>query len=137
MADTAAGGAAPQCLSALQRANEVRFARAKLKRQVRAGSLSAAETVLACPWQARTMPLSELLVSQRGWGRIRCRRLLLSVQVPENKAVGSLTERQRLALAAALNRGRGAPRPQRGGPGEQVRRAMPLPEGTGEASSPD
>ena len=104
MADTAGVGAAPQCLSALERANHVRFARAKLKRQVRAGASSVAETVLACPWQARTMALSELLVSQRGWGRIRCRRLLLSVQVPENKQIGSLTERQRLALAAALAR---------------------------------
>ena len=116
MADTAAVGAAPQRLRALERANHVRFARAKLKRQVRAGAMSAAETVLACPWQVRTMPLAELLLSQRGWGRIRCRRLLLSVQVPENKEVGSLTERQRLALAAALTRGGGAPGPQRDGP---------------------
>lgn len=105
MADTAAIGGAPQCLRALEQANHVRFARAKLKRQVRAGGLSAAETILACPWQARTMPLTELLLSQRGWGRIRSRRLLLSVQVPENKPVGTLTERQRLAIAAALSRG--------------------------------
>ena len=116
MADTAAVGAAPERLRALERANHVRSARAKLKRQVRAGAMSAAETVLACPWQARTMPLADLLLSQRGWGRIRCRRLLLSVQVPENKEVGSLTERQRLAVATALTRGGGAPRPQRDGP---------------------
>jgi hypothetical protein len=108
MADTAAMSGAPQCLRALEHANHVRFARAKLKRQVRAGRLSAADTILACPWQARTMALSELLVSQRGWGRSRCRRLLVSLRLPENKQVGTLTARQRVAIAAALSRGRGA-----------------------------
>jgi hypothetical protein len=103
---------AAQCLRALEHANHVRFARARLKREVKAGGLSAADTVLACPWQARTMALSELLVSQRGWGRIRCRRLLLSLRVPENKQVGTLTERQRLAIAAALSRAGGTPRAQ-------------------------
>jgi hypothetical protein len=101
VADTAA---APQCLRALERANHVRFARAELKRGVRGGRLSAAEVILSCPWQVRTMSLGELLQSQRSWGRIRVRRLLLSHQVVESKQVGSLTERQRLALAAALSR---------------------------------
>jgi hypothetical protein len=104
MAETAAVAGAPQCLRALEHANHVRLERAELKRRVRAGRSSAAETILACPRQVRTMPISELLVSQRGWGRIRCRRLLLGLQVPENKEVGTLTERQRLALAAALSR---------------------------------
>jgi hypothetical protein len=41
-------------------------------------------------------------MSQMRWGRARCRRLLVSLGVPENKQVGTLTERQRLALAAVL-----------------------------------
>jgi hypothetical protein len=41
-------------------------------------------------------------MSQKRWGRTRCRRLLVSLSVPENKQVGTLTERQRLALAAVL-----------------------------------
>jgi hypothetical protein len=106
MADTAVAAVAPQCLRALEQANHVRFARAELKSRVRAGHMSAADTILSCPWQARTMPLSELLVSQRGWGRIRCRRLLIGLKVPENKHVGTLTQRQRVAIAAALGRGR-------------------------------
>jgi hypothetical protein len=48
------------------------------------------------------MELSELLMSQRRWGRERCRRLLLSLGIPENKQVGTLTDRQRAALAAML-----------------------------------
>ena len=116
MADTATAAAAPQCLRALEHANHVRLARAELKRRVRAGRLSAAEVILTCPWQARTMSLDELLASQRSWGRIRVRRLLLSLPVAESKQVGSLTERQRLALAAGLSRGRSEPRRQHGGP---------------------
>jgi len=110
MAETATpAAAAPQRLRALERANHVRFARAELKRRVRAGRLSAAEVILTCPWQARTMSLNELLVSQRSWGQNRVRRLLLSLPVAENKQIGTLTERQRLAIAAGLSQGRGAP----------------------------
>ena len=48
------------------------------------------------------MTLSDLLMSQRRWGRARCRRLLLSLGLPENKQLGTLTPRQRQALAAVL-----------------------------------
>jgi len=34
--------------------------------------------------------------------RERCRRLLLALGIPENKQIGTLTERQRAALAAML-----------------------------------
>jgi hypothetical protein len=49
------------------------------------------------------MSISDLLMSQKRWGRARCRRLLVSLGVPENKQIGTLTERQRLALAAVLS----------------------------------
>jgi hypothetical protein len=91
-----------QHLQALEYANRVRLARARMKRRVAAGELSAAEVVLSCPWQAHSMSISDLLMSQKRWGRARCRRLLVSLGVPENKQVGTLTERQRLALAAVL-----------------------------------
>jgi hypothetical protein len=42
-------------------------------------------------------------MSQKRWGRERCRRLLLALSIPENKQVGTLTERQRVALAAMLS----------------------------------
>ncbi|MBA2630496.1 MAG: hypothetical protein H0U84_05685, partial [Thermoleophilaceae bacterium] len=91
-----------QHLRALEYANRVRLARARLKRKVAAGEVSAAEVILECPWQAQSMSISDLLMSQKRWGRARCRRLLVSLGVPENKQVGTLTERQRLALAAVL-----------------------------------
>ena len=70
--------------------------------------MTAAEVVLTSAWQTRTMSVGELLMSQRGWGQVRARRLLLSLAVPENKQIGTLTERQRLAIAAILTAGRAA-----------------------------
>jgi hypothetical protein len=93
---------APQHLQALERANEVRLARAGLKRSVAAGSRSAAEIVLACPPEAAGMAISDLLMSQRRWGRTRCRKFLASIPLSENKTIGSMTDRQRNACAAAL-----------------------------------
>jgi hypothetical protein len=104
MARSATVAEAPQNLCALERANKVRQARAQLKRRVGAGELTAAEVILSCPWQVRTMSVGELLVSQRSWGRVRSGRLLQSLRVPDSKQVGRLTERQRRALASLLTR---------------------------------
>jgi hypothetical protein len=71
----------PQHLQALSRANEVRLARADLKRRVATGEISAGDVILESPWEARSMSVSE------------------------TKTIGSLTERQRLALAALLGVG--------------------------------
>ena len=91
-----------QHLRALEYANRVRLARAQLKHQIADGELTAAEVVLACPWQAHSMSVSDVLMSQKRWGRTRCRRLLMSLGIPENKQVGTLTERQRIALSDEL-----------------------------------
>ena len=113
MGDHATVNAGPQHLKALERANRVRLARARLKRQVASGERSAAEVIMASPWEADSMDISELLMSQRRWGRTRCRRVLLSLGLPENKQIGTMTERQRTALAVALAAKMGAPRPER------------------------
>ena len=97
----------PQQLRALGKANRVRLARAELKRKVAAGEISAAEVVLDCPWEAASMELGDLLRSQRRWGDARCRRLLVSVGLPEHKQIGTLTDRQRKVLATVLGGGTG------------------------------
>ena len=95
---------APQHLQALEYANRVRLARAALKREVAADQKTAAEVVRECPWQAESMSVSDLLMSQKRWGRSRSRRVLLSIGVSENKPLGALTDRQRAALSAVLER---------------------------------
>jgi len=89
-------------MRALARANSVRQARAELKRQVAAGEVAVADVVLACPWEARSMKVCDILTSQHRWGLMRCRALLAAIPIPETKTIGSLTERQRHALAALL-----------------------------------
>ena len=95
--------ASPQHMQALELANRVRLARATLKRRVSAGDLTATEVVVACPWEAESMPIMDLLMSQRRWGRTRCRKFLTSIRMSETKTVGSLTERQRRTLASLLS----------------------------------
>ena len=94
---------APQHMRALAQANRVRLARAELKRQVADGETSVAEIVTECPWEADSMAISDLLLSQHRWGHTRCRRFLAAIPLTETKTVGALTERQRRALAARLN----------------------------------
>ncbi|MBA2505885.1 MAG: hypothetical protein H0V29_08060 [Thermoleophilaceae bacterium] len=67
------------------------------------------------------MSILELLMSQRRWGRTRSRRILLGLGIPENKRIGTLTDRQRAALAAVLE-------PQHSTPMQ----SMPAPRVSGE-----
>jgi hypothetical protein len=97
-------------MTALAHANRVRLARAELKRKVASGGTDASEVVRACPWEAETMSVGELLRSQRRWGRTRSRKFLGLLALNENRQLGRLTERQRIALAAELERKRASQR---------------------------
>jgi hypothetical protein len=100
--DATATAPAAQHMRALAQANRVRLARAELKRQVAEGETSVADVVLSCPWEAESMTISDLLMSQHRWGRTRCRRFLASIPMSETKTVGTMTQRQRRALAGML-----------------------------------
>ena len=93
----------PQHLQALQRANRVRLARAELKRRIAEGEVTAADVILTSPWEASSMAIGDVLMSQRRWGGTRCRKFLAMFRISETKTVGSLTERQRHALAGQLD----------------------------------
>jgi hypothetical protein len=92
-----------QHMRALERANEVRLARAELKRRVAFGKIDVAEVILKCPWEADSMAVADLLVSQRRWGQTRCHKFLAQLPMSGQKTVGSMTDRQRRALAAMLS----------------------------------
>jgi hypothetical protein len=89
-------------MRALERANKVRLARAELKRRVSMDEADAAEVILACPWEANSMAVADLLMSQRRWGQTRCRKFLARIPMSEKKTIGSMTDRQRRTLAAML-----------------------------------
>jgi hypothetical protein len=92
----------PQRLRALERANEIRLARAVIKRRIALGEVSAAEVILQCPEAADSWTVSELLMSQRRWGSTRCRKFLSHNRIVETKPIGKLTDRQRQLLASSL-----------------------------------
>ena len=94
--------AAPQHMRALMQANRVRLARAELKRQIAEGACTVADVVAECPWEAESMTIADLLMSQHRWGRTRCRRFLATVPMAETKTIGSMTDRQRQTLIARL-----------------------------------
>jgi hypothetical protein len=99
---TATIAPAPQHMQALQRANEVRLARAELKRSVADGRTTVGAVILGCPWEAASMTIAELLLSQRRWGATRCSKFLVEIGLTETKTVGSMTDRQRRALATMI-----------------------------------
>jgi hypothetical protein len=92
----------PQYMRALERANQVRLARASLKRRIALGEIDVAAVILECPWEAESMAVADLLMSQRRWGQTRCRKFLGQLAMSEKKTVGSMTDRQRRTLAAML-----------------------------------
>jgi hypothetical protein len=92
----------PQHMRALERANKVRLARAELKRKVSMDEIDVAEVILECPWEAHSMAVADLLMSQRRWGQTRCRKFLSQIPMSEKKTIGSMTDRQRHTLATTL-----------------------------------
>jgi hypothetical protein len=92
----------PQYKIALQRANEVRTARAQLKRDVRDGAELAATVIADPPEFALTMTVAELLAAQRQWGVNRARKHCRRVAVAEGKPLGELTARQRAVITFGL-----------------------------------
>jgi hypothetical protein len=114
MGNTAMVGAEQQHLRALEHANKVRLARARLKREIASGEVSVAKVIVTCPWYAHSMEISDLLMSQKRWGRARCKRLLVAIGIRENKPLVNLTERQRIALVGMLSAKMGAAAPAQG-----------------------
>ena len=125
MGDNATVDAAPQHLRALEQANRVRLARTELKRRVSVQQASVVDVIVECPWEAESMEISDLLMSQRRWGRARCRRLLVALGIPENKQIGTFTERQRTALVAGLS-AREASRIELGAPAFEAERQFEM-----------
>ena len=101
--DPTPSSSGPQRARGLERANQVRRARALVKRRIASGHLTAAEVVLSHRWEIASMPIAEVLLSQRQWGRKRCDAFLLAVTIGDDKSIGSMTTRQRIAVAAMLS----------------------------------
>lgn len=78
----------------LRLANEVRFGRAQIKRDVRAGRRRLDRSLLEEPY-LRTMKLYDLLRELPKVGRVKANRLLYLCRISTGKTIGGLSERQR------------------------------------------
>lgn len=87
---------------ALVRANTVRLARAKAKRAVASGTLSAEDVVASPAPHLRGMAVRDLLLSVRGVGPARADGMLRAAGVGQARDLGGLTGRQRVVLRRAL-----------------------------------
>jgi hypothetical protein len=89
-------------MRALDRANQVRLARAALKKRIADGTVTVGEVLEAAPAEAMSMTVADLLMSQHRWGHTRCRRFLNAIPMSETKTLATLTDRQRDQLVARL-----------------------------------
>lgn len=95
-----------QRMSALARAQEVRVARARVKRDVGAARMTL-EQAMREPC-CQTMRFVDLLLCQPRWGRVRTAKALRSLKVSngitDGRTIGKLTARQREMLVEASAR---------------------------------
>jgi len=91
-------------MDALQRANEIRSARAQLKRELKAGRVHIHGVLLDPPEYLQNAKVSELLLSVPKYGRVKVNRLLTQCRISPSKTLGGLSERQRHELVGNLRR---------------------------------
>ena len=92
-----------QWLRALGRANEVRRRRARLKRELAAGTLRIVDVLANPPVYAETATVRQLLLALPQFGPVKARRLLAHCQIADGKTVAGLSDRQRAALIEQLS----------------------------------
>ena len=93
-----------QRLRALEKANDVRRARAELKRELAAGRIKLAQVLSDPPPSVRTARLRELLLAVPKFGPARVQRALAHCRIADAKTVAGLSDRQRSELIELLRR---------------------------------
>lgn len=89
-----------QRMDALKRANEIRFARAQLKRDLKARRRNVLDILLEPPDWAATMKIFDLLLAVPKFGRVKVDKHLKDCRISVAKTIGGLTDRQRADLAS-------------------------------------
>ena len=104
-----AAGVAPersltQRMEALKRANDVRTARAKLKRDLKGGRTNIHGLLLDPPEYLLTAKVFDLLLAVPKYGRVKVNRILTQCRISPSKTIGGLSQRQRNELVSYLRR---------------------------------
>ena len=93
-----------QRMEALKRANQIRTRRAKLKKDLRAGSVSAQSILLSPPEYLLTAKVSEMLLAVPKFGQVKVNKILTQCRISPSKTIGGLSPRQRAELVSYLRR---------------------------------
>ncbi len=89
-------------MAALERANGIRSARARLKRDLKAGRASIHDLLQAPPDYVATAKVFDMLLAVPKYGRVKANRVLQQCRVSSVKTIGGLSERQRRELIERL-----------------------------------
>ena len=95
------GRSREQRLRALRLANEIRSARAQLKKDLASGKIEPAQILAQPPACVRTARVRDVLLALPKIGSVKAGRILADCGIAHSKTLGGLTERQRTEL---LNR---------------------------------
>ena len=93
-----------QRMEALRRANDIRTARAKLKKDLKASRASINGILLEPPEFVMTAKVFDMLLAVPKYGRVKTNRILNQCRISPSKTIGGLSERQRTELVQLLRR---------------------------------
>ena len=91
-------------MEALQRANDVRSRRAKLKMELKAGRQSIHQLLLRPPEYLETAKVFDIMLAVPKYGRVKVNKILTQCRISPSKTIGGLSERQRAELVTLLRR---------------------------------
>lgn len=91
-------------LANLLRANAIRTARSHCKRDLKAGRVDPLDVLADPPECMSNMAVFEFLLALPMVGRAKAQHTLRVAQVGLTRQLGSLTERERLAIASRMRR---------------------------------
>lgn len=93
-----------QRLDALRRANEIRSRRARLKKDLKNGTVKIDQILGEPPDFIKTAKVVDILLAVPNCGKVKSAKLLNHCRISPNKTVGGLSERQRRELTALFRR---------------------------------
>ena len=93
-----------QRMDALKRANDVRVARAKLKKDLKEGKVRIEQILGNPPEYVSTAKVMDILMAVPKFGRVKAARFLNTCRISQSKTVSGLSDRQRAELIGLFNR---------------------------------
>src|SRR3954453_1807143 len=93
-----------QRMEALKRANDIRVRRAKLKKDLKDGTVQIEGVLMAPPAYVETAKGFDMLMAVPKFGRVKAARFLNQCRISQSKTVGGLSERQRAELVALFHK---------------------------------